>query len=682
MCAVVMIMLICATVQVVSLHGPPVGSIVNGTCGHTDWDSNCDTDPKGAFHIEKEGIKDLAGCVARVKQCSQGLFASFSADHLDCSWYSACEGWPHLEDASIYQTEALPPPPPPPPTKITVNIDWSKETRRTSTAATVEVDVMPFLARQPATDPFVTSHYGGPFEKYYEALSNLNASFVRFAPWCPNPRLVVPELIPPNCTASEPATNWNSTFFDQLMKDFMTAVCGEGAASGQCARLSVIMQLSTMPSWMYVGGMDVADIPANPFIPTPQGHKQYEQGGALVDKTCETMARHIGRVVGWYTKGGFDDECGHWHASGLHYNWHGLSILNEDEHQIRPERGVAYTTCFDAVRAQLRQINSTIIPIGPEISGQCQYPSSEFQYLKYFMDPAHHTDKFTPPVGSYHIGISAGNSTLEQFYTQWDSALNGFVPAVDKLLRGGQQLILNEFVNYVSDWCDCDGVRDLCPGWSKPGDKCPSWEEAASAGGDPDLTHGKGVKINRHSWSWNAAAGVFAYAFGSLAEYGYLLVGQDQLVAGTWPDNEPGVAMLDWVTGEPNAKYYVTQLLASTIGAAVEKALFSHTATAGDAGADDAGDAAFTGIDASATLYALPFRFTAAGGSKGVLVVNKKAAVLDVTLTGLSAAASATVVEVAPSFAGGPGFQPPQKRQLSSTGVLSLGPFAVAVVLE
>ena len=60
------------------------------------------------------------------------------------------------------------------------------------TAATVEEDAMPTLARQPATDPYVASHYGGSFDKYYSALSDLNASFVRFAPWCPNPRLVVP----------------------------------------------------------------------------------------------------------------------------------------------------------------------------------------------------------------------------------------------------------------------------------------------------------------------------------------------------------------------------------------------------------------------------------------------------------------------------------------------------------
>eukprot|EP01051_Picozoa_sp_SAG22_P034615 SAG22_NODE_15803_length_340_cov_0.809129_1_plen_76_part_01 len=36
---------------------------------------------------------------------------------------------------------------------------------------------------------------------------------------------------------------------------------------------------------------------------------------------------------------GFHDECGHWHASGLKYNWFGLSVLNEDEHKLAPDQG-------------------------------------------------------------------------------------------------------------------------------------------------------------------------------------------------------------------------------------------------------------------------------------------------------------------------------------------------------
>ena len=74
----------------------------------------------------------------------------------------------------------------------------------------MEVDVMPFLGR---------TSYGGSFDAYFEALSGLGASYVRFAPWFPNPRVVVTELFPSDCTPSKPATNWNSTLFDGVMRE-------------------------------------------------------------------------------------------------------------------------------------------------------------------------------------------------------------------------------------------------------------------------------------------------------------------------------------------------------------------------------------------------------------------------------------------------------------------------------
>ena len=86
---------------------------------------------------------------------------------------------------------------------------------------------MPFLGR---TD------YGGPFNAYFEALSNLGSEYVRYAPWFPNPRVVVNELTPSDCTKDKPATNWNSTLFDSIMADFMAAVCGPNAAAGECSR--------------------------------------------------------------------------------------------------------------------------------------------------------------------------------------------------------------------------------------------------------------------------------------------------------------------------------------------------------------------------------------------------------------------------------------------------------------
>ena len=145
--------------------------------------------------------------------------------------------------------------------------------------------------------------------------------------------------------------------------------------------------------------------------------------------------------------------------------------------------------------------------------------------------------------------------------------------------------------------------------------------------------------------------------------------------------------MLDWMTGDPNSKYYVTQLLASTVGAAVEKALFASTVTVAT-GASGASTRSASAI-ANETVYVLPFQFTASA-AKGLLLVNKKAAEINVTIApafaGLSSSSAAppvaTVVEVAMGFAGGASFQPPQRRELTEAGGLPLGPFAVAVVLE
>ena len=58
-------------------------------------------------------------------------------------------------------------------TRHTITADFTRVTSTTKTAATVEVDVMPFLGRTPE---------GGPFNGYFEALSNLGSDFVRYAP--------------------------------------------------------------------------------------------------------------------------------------------------------------------------------------------------------------------------------------------------------------------------------------------------------------------------------------------------------------------------------------------------------------------------------------------------------------------------------------------------------------------
>ena len=123
-----------------------------------------------------------------------------------------------------------------------VSVDWSSAFKTVTTAATMEITIMPFLARVPQ---------GGSFAGYARALSALPATQVRFAPWMAYPRVSVLELDEPDCSSTGPGSSWNSTVLDAVLADFMAAVCGPDAAKGGCrAGRSVAMQLSTMPAWL------------------------------------------------------------------------------------------------------------------------------------------------------------------------------------------------------------------------------------------------------------------------------------------------------------------------------------------------------------------------------------------------------------------------------------------------
>ena len=261
-----------------------------------------------------------------------------------------------------------------------------------------------------------------------------------------------------------------------------------------------------MPAWMFVDGYDYTKLPADPWD-TPNPFDVYTAGKALRDPSCQEMARYFARLVGWYTAGGFHDDCGHWHESGLRYKWHGLSVLNEDEHHLQPGGGPAYTTCFDAVKAAVAKVNPTIVPAGPE------WASPSVHVLGYFMNASHHADGKPPPLVTYHWGSSQAADTAEAFFTEWDSALVDAVDPIGALRDPASEIGLNEFIPFVKDYFDCKSVpADVC---AEAGNVYGGWEDPRFAGGDPDLQHAKGVGINRTTVSWNAAGSLFACAASS-----------------------------------------------------------------------------------------------------------------------------------------------------------------------
>jgi len=569
-------------------------------------------------------------------------------------------------------TKPLPAPPsPPPPTPIAVGVDWAAAPLVVaSTAATVEIDCCePFLTR----DPRAHTNGGGPFSSYFHAMKQLGTEFVRFAPWYPYPRIVVTELEPSDCTSTKPATNWNSSLFDPILADFMLAVCGEDAVHGKCNH-SVAQQISTMPSWMYVGGADPASVPADPWDSRMSG---YNSGTVLKDETCSEMASYIARWVAHYTAGGHTDTCGHHHPSGFNYNWTIVSVLNENEHKTG---GVRYTRCFDAVRVAVEKVNPTITLEGPE-----SVFSGDGDYSHYFIDPKNHADGRAPDIVSNHAYWVAGSGPYgdgagyESFYTGVDHLVTTLIDplvAVRDTVAPKTELVLNEWIPSLTDWCNETDATALFakhkhnlthPLLTSPPPKgragaeggiCPDWRDPRSAK----------IGINRATLGWSAAAGQFAYGVGQLALHGkYKYVGNDDLACGVWPDNEPSVTGLDWQTGEWNAKTWVTKMLVEALGAG-PKAFLPATLT-------------FTNTSDSegpnATLYAMPYVLQNGAKSRGIMLVIKRHLPQVAVLQDITLPTTALVLEgVGPE----PGFNPPKERSVGADGRLELGPFAVVMV--
>jgi hypothetical protein len=284
-------------------------------------------------------------------------------------------------------------------------------------------------------------------------MQDLGAEFVRWAPWYPYPRVVVMELEPPDCTATKPATNWNSSHFDAVTADFMELVCGPEAALGKCEH-SVAIQLATSPSWVWNNGTDPSSLPADPWTYESGNMGAYNRGSTLVDESCKPLADYIARVVSHYTAGGHNDTCGHWHPSGFHYNWSIVSFYNENEHRIG---GPRYTRCWDQLRGQIDSIAPQTTLEGPEtVSSSLEHGAGNSNdYLGYFLDPSNHADRRAPELLSFHWGVSGGGTPeYDKAIASVDALVaNHVVPlvALRDRVAPHTEIALNEYIFFVND---------------------------------------------------------------------------------------------------------------------------------------------------------------------------------------------------------------------------------------
>jgi hypothetical protein len=378
-----------------------------------------------------------------------------------------------------------------------VTIDWSKVIRVSAATPTLQVVVNPPLRRGSKIHDTV-----------YENLKALGADYVRYVPWLPYPKLAVAELEPP----ANGKTSWDFSLIDPMMEDFMNAQAGH----------SVVINFSTIPQWMWKTPKPVA-YPSDP----DQVDWSYEHGSELRDPSMKEVADYYARLVSWYTQGGFTDEYGKRHESGHHYKIRYWEVLNEinGEHHMTAE---FYTRLYDAVVTAIRKVDPSIKFVG------MGYGGTNPAFFQYFLDHHHHKPGIPMDMVSYHFyAVPTPDQTIQdQQYTFFDQA-DHFLDVV-------------RYVQLMRERLSPNTGTDI--------------DEIGSISAD-DLGQGKPGHVTKPipNAYWNLSGALYAYVFAGLAREGINVAGESQLVG--YPTQYPSVSMVDWETGQPNARFWVLKLL-------------------------------------------------------------------------------------------------------------------------
>ncbi|MGH9401859.1 MAG: GH39 family glycosyl hydrolase [Terriglobia bacterium] len=429
--------------------------------------------------------------------------------------------------------------------------------------------------------------------RVFEALHGLGADHVRYVPWLPYPKLGVAELEPP----ANGKTSWDFSLIDPMMEDFMNATAGH----------SVIINFSTIPQWMFKTPTPVT-YPADPN----QVDWHYEQGTELRDPSMKEVAGYYARLVSWYTKGGFKDEYGREHTSGHHYKIDAWEVLNEVEfeHNMTPQ---FYTSLYDAIVDAIRNIDPQMKFVGMALAAPTRAP----QFFEYFLNHKNHKPGIPLDYVSYHFYASpaADESPSAWQYTFFDQA-DGFLNSVRYIQALRQRL--------------------------SPGTKTDTDEIGAILPNDNETPHAP-----IPNFYWNLCSSMYAYLYGNMATLGVDVVGESQLVG--YPTQFPSVSMVNWTTGQPNARFWTLKLLHDHFGA---------------------GDKLVKARSSLPYVYAQGF--ITRDGKREVLLANERNVSFSVTIPGAAGGAEEFVDQTTSE-------QPPASANLSSD-TLTLGGFGVAVV--
>jgi len=381
-----------------------------------------------------------------------------------------------------------------------LDIDWNKTVIVSKSTPTLQVVTNPML------NPGSPIHDGS-----FAALKALGADYVRYVPWLPYPKIAVAELEPP----AKDHTSWDFTYIDPVTKDFLAATEGH----------STIVNFSTIPAWMFKTDKPVK-YPDDPN----QVFWDYTQGTELRDPTGKELGDYFGRLVSWYTKGGFNDENGKRHESGNHYTLPYWEVLNEVdfEHQTTPED---YTKRYDAIVEGIHKVSPDTKFMGLALAMAGGNP----KYYEYFLNPKNHKPGIPLDFISFH------------FYAS---------PALDENLDGWQHTFFNQAEGFLATTRFILAIRDRL----SPQTKTDTDELGVILPTDGiEIAASKAMPDHIPHRYWNAAGALYGYLFVELSKLGVDVIGESQLVG--YPSQFPSVSMIDYNNGKPNARYWVLKLI-------------------------------------------------------------------------------------------------------------------------
>jgi len=423
---------------------------------------------------------------------------------------------------------------------IQLQVHWDQVTRVLRTKPTLLLGAGPPLFRGSPTH-----------DRMFQTIKELGADDVRYTGGgYVLPHYGVPEMEPPTATT----TSWDFSEVDTLTEDAMNALNGH----------PVVLNFTTIPAWMFKLTEPVR-YPADPA----KVCWECSRGKELRDPTYREVADYFARVVSWHVKGGFTDELGKWHQSGHHYKVDYWEVFNEPdlEHGFSPQ---TYTRLYDAVVEAIHKVSPQTKFVGISDS----YPAGHPDFFTYFLNPKNHKPGIPLDMISYHFYAvpSLDESPDVQQFTYFNQAdrfleIAGYIESIRKMLSPRTGTMVNEIGTMLPE----------------------DWSQT-----NPDYV----FKPIRPSY-WNLSAATYAYVFAGLARLGIDAAGESGIPGspGLWPS----IAMIDWETGQPNARFWVLKLIHDNF-------------RPGDKMVDTQNPSG----------YVLAQAFVSSGGERKLLVVNKR----------------------------------------------------------